>query len=464
MSRRTTRRWELLLALAAVLATARCAAIGPVSNPADVPDPPVAGASTGPEAPSVTLSLSASPTATTAAPAPASASTWTVPPPASPTPTPTPSRLPSMGPEAAIEEQVAEALAALRDDEARVGQLLMVGWSGGNAASARDPIETLHPGAIVFIQNTHEAAQARRITEGLRRIAHGTGMIPLLISVDHEGGIVQRIRDVPNLGSNRAFALTSPSTEDACLRGREHAEQLHEMGFSLDLAPVLDVNTNPDNPVIGDRSYGADPRLVARLGAAYVRGLQAGDGGLVAVGKHFPGHGDTSVDSHLDLPVLPFGMDRLDRVELVPFRRAMEPDTRIAAIMTAHISLPQLDHSGRPATLSRPVVTGLLRERLGFDGLVISDDLAAMQAITDRYSPGEAAVGAITAGVDMLIIGGDLDRQHAARDALLDALGTGALSRERLGEALRHVLTVKARFGILAGREDEPLPPADCAG
>jgi beta-N-acetylhexosaminidase len=223
------------------------------------------------------------------------------------------------------------------------------------------------------------------------------------------------------------------------------------MGFNMNLAPVLDVNNNPRNPVIGTRSYGADPELVARLGSAYTRGLQGG--GIVAVGKHFPGHGNTDVDSHLQLPSLPLTLDDLERVELVPFRRAIDSPTNIAALMSAHIVFPAIDPSGNPATLSQPIMTGLLREQLGFDGLVLSDDMAGMKAITDNYAAGDAAVRSIGSGVDLLIIAGGLARQRAARDALLEALQDGTLPRERVEDAVRHVLRVKARFGLLG----EPL-------
>ena len=177
----------------------------------------------------------------------------------------------------------------------------------------------------------------------------------------------------------------------------------------MSLGPVLDVATNPRNPVIGDRAYGRSAALVARLGAAYIQGLQGG--GVIGSAKHFPGHGDTSVDSHLGLPVIKSGRTRLDAVELVPFRRAMEPDVGVASIMTGHLALPRIDPARLPASLSRPIVTGLLRDELGWDGLVLTDDMGAMDAITDRYGPGEAAVLAVAAGVDLLIIVRDGDNQ-----------------------------------------------------
>ncbi len=345
--------------------------------------------------------------------------------------------------------RVLRALAALATDEDRVGQLFLLGWAGSTADDARRTIRELRPGGMVHVANVKERAAAATVNAGLVEIAREAAGLPLLLAVDHEGGTVQRISDVPNLGTNRDFALRQPSDREACERGATHARQLRSMGFSINLAPVLDVNNNPNNPVIAERSYGDDPGLVARLGSAYVRGLQGG--GVAAVGKHFPGHGNTGVDSHLELPVLSLGIDALERVELVPFRRAMAPDTDVAGIMSAHIVLPALDPTGAPSTLSRPVMTGLLRDTLGFGGLTISDDMGAMKAITDNYTPGEAAVRAVQAGVDLLIVGGDLERQRRSRDALLGALTSGELGRDRLDEALRRILRVKARFGVLEG-------------
>jgi beta-N-acetylhexosaminidase len=354
--------------------------------------------------------------------------------------------------------RVEAALAALVSDEDRVGQLLLPGWIGNTAEAARRTLQELRPGGFVHVDNTRVAQEATAINTALWQMARESGVLPPLIAMDHEGGPVQRITDVPNLGSNREFAQRGGSERDACMRGQVHAQHLRQMGFSMNLAPVLDVNNNPANPVIGDRAYGADPDLVARLGSAYVWGLQAG--GVAAVGKHFPGHGNTAVDSHVQLPTLPHSVRELEQVELLPFRRSMAADTEIAAIMSAHIVFPAVDPSGAPATLSRPVMTGLLRDTLGFRGLVLSDDLAGMRAITDHFAPGEAAVRAVQAGVDMLIVGGGLPRQVESRDALLAALRSGALGRERVEDAVRHVLQVKARFGLLGG---PVAPSADCA-
>jgi beta-N-acetylhexosaminidase len=332
-------------------------------------------------------------------------------------------------------------------DEDKVGQLLLLAWIGTTAEEARPALAELRAGGIVFVQNATLSGEARTINAGLKQIASDAGLLPPLIGIDHEGGIVQRIKNVPNLGNNWDFAAGRPSELAACQRGMDHARVLADMGFSVNLAPVLDVNNNPANPVIGKRSYSDDPQVVARLGAAYLRGLQ--NSGIAAVGKHFPGHGNTSVDSHLGLPSLPQSVDQLEKIELVPFREAVKAG--VAGIMSAHIVFPAVDPSGAPATLSRNVMTGLLRDRLGFRGLAVSDDMGAMKAITDNYAPGDAAVRAIKAGVDMIILSAELPQQRRARAGLLAAVQAGEITPERLDEAVRHVLQVKARFGVLSG-------------
>ena len=351
----------------------------------------------------------------------------------------------SPAPSSPVERAVSEALSRLTTDEERVGQLLLLAWIGSTAEEARPALRDLRAGGIVHVQNASTGAEARTINQRLQQIARDVTPIEPLIAIDHEGGIVQRIKDVPNLGNNWDFALRNPTDTEACQRGLAHAQTLSSLGFSMNLAPVLDVNNNPANPVIGKRSYSDDPRLVARLGAAYVKGLQGG--GVAAVGKHFPGHGNTSVDSHLGLPSLPQTIDALEQIELVPFRAAIAAD--VAGIMSAHIVFPAVDPSGDPATLSERVMTGLLRERLGFTGLAVSDDMGAMRAITDNYAPGDAAVRAVQGGVDLLILSAELPRQRQARDGLLEAVRDGRITAERLDQALRNVLTVKARFGLL---------------
>ena len=340
-------------------------------------------------------------------------------------------------------------MAGLTSDEDLVGQLLLVGWTGDTTLSVRKTLTSLRPGGVVFVANATTAAAAKALNQSILSISAELGMVAPIRTIDHEGGRIQPITDVRNLGSNMAFGNKDPSDLQACERGAIQARQLAGMGFDMDLAPVLDVLTNPNNTVIGDRSYGSDPALVARLGAAYIQGLQGG--GIMAVAKHFPGHGSTSKDSRLVLPVLQSTRGRLDRIDLVPFVRAIAPDVGVAGVMVGHMAFPRIDPSGDPASLSRVFLTDILRDDLGYNGLVMTDDLAAMAAFTSNFAPGPAAVKAVAAGADMLIVIGDSTRQLAMRDALVAALASGTLDRSRVLDAVRHVLAAKAQYGLLGG-------------
>ena len=223
--------------------------------------------------------------------------------------------------------------------------------------------------------------------------------------------------------------------------GRVTALEARALGVHVNFAPVADVNNNPRNPVINTRSFGEDPAVVARLAAAYVRGLT--DGGMIATVKHFPGHGDTDVDSHLGLPLIAHPRERLDRIELPPFLAGVQAGA--GAVMTSHIELPSLDSvEGRPVTLSRPIVTGLLRDELGFDGLVYTDSMR-MRGITELMSPGEAAVGAVTAGHDVVVHSPD---DRAAFNGLVEAVERGEVSEARVDASLRRILEAKATLGL----------------
>jgi beta-N-acetylhexosaminidase len=219
------------------------------------------------------------------------------------------------------------------------------------------------------------------------------------------------------------------------------AAELNAVGVTLDYAPVLDIHTNPKNPVIGDRALAEDAESVGRLGAAIIRGLQ--DNGVAACGKHFPGHGDTSVDSHLELPLVEHPPDRVRRVECVPFREAVRAE--VAFIMTAHVLVPSFDEE-KPATLSPRIVQALLREELGFPGVILSDDLE-MKAIARTYTVPDAAVEAVAAGCDgLLVCSGDVDVQAATLEALVHAVEQQKISYKRLDDALARLRRAKERF------------------
>lgn len=323
------------------------------------------------------------------------------------------------------------------------GRVLVAGYPSGDppASLVRALAEDALGGVILFKRNLVDgpAGAAAQI----RALAVGSARTPL-VAVDQEGGRVQRLRapllELPPmraLGARDDVALTRRAA-------RALGRQLAAIGINVDLAPVLDVDTNPNNPVIGDRSFGADPHLVARHGVAFARGLA--DAGLLACGKHFPGHGDTEKDSHFDLPALAHDLARLEAVELVPFRAAVG---EVGAVMTAHIVFRALDPD-RPATLSRRVIAGLLRERLGYRGLVVSDDLE-MKAIADHYAIGEAVVGAIRAGCDLLLICAQVELVDEARAALAAEAARDAAFATRLAEAIARVDAARARLSCAPG-------------
>lgn len=275
--------------------------------------------------------------------------------------------------------------------------------------------------------------------------------LPLLVGADLEAGAGMRARGgyfTPNgidLGGATVFppSMAIGAANDTALaydEGRITALEGRALGIHVNFAPVLDVNNNPGNPVINTRSYGEDPHDVARLGAAFIRGLQ--EHGMIATAKHFPGHGDTETNSHLALPVVNVTRARLDSVELVPFRAAVKAG--VGAVMTFHGSMPALDPSGVPGTLSAKVVTGLLRTQMKFDGLVISDAMD-MRGVTDTYGATEAVKRAVAAGVDVLIQPADVP---AAIDAVVAGVTEGRYPQSRVDDAARRILAMKRQLGL----------------
>ncbi len=294
-------------------------------------------------------------------------------------------------------------------------------------------------GVILFARNIEAPEQVATLAHEAQAMAIDD--VPLWVSVDQEGGRVARLK-APFTEWPPMITLGRSGDERLAARfARALAAELRAVGVSLDYAPVLDIHTNPANPVIGDRALGAQADVVARLGATIVRELQAA--GVAACGKHFPGHGDTSVDSHLELPLVEHPPDRIRQVECVPFRAAIEAG--VAFMMTAHVLVPSFDER-HPATLAPSIVRGLLREELGFDGVILSDDLE-MKAVADRYAVPEAAVQAIAAGCDgLLVCSGNAERQAATLEALVYAVESGRIPVRRIEDALDRQRRAKERF------------------
>lgn len=327
--------------------------------------------------------------------------------------------------------------------EEKVGQLFQVGFQSKSIdREIKDLIENYHIGGVIyFTRNIENLEQTASLSKNLQELALDSGAgIPLFISVDQEGGKVRRIKDLTYFPANIEIGATGDK-ELSRKAAAVTAKELKGLGINVNLAPVLDVNNNPANPVIGERSFGADPILVAEMGVAYIKGLQAE--GIIATAKHFPGHGDTAVDSHFDLPVINHSRERLDQVELYPFKKAIEAG--VDSIMVAHIYFSTIEsEAGIPATLSKAVLNDLLREDLNFEGVIITDDLE-MGAITNFFGTAAGAVKTIEAGSDIVLISHSYDKQKQAIEAVIAAVENGRISEKRIEESLRRIIKLKGK-------------------
>ncbi|MUK88963.1 beta-N-acetylhexosaminidase [Ornithinibacillus sp. L9] len=346
----------------------------------------------------------------------------------------------------------------------KIGQMLMPdfrNWDGENVTEMLPEIEQLIQdyhlgGVILFRENVVTTEQTARLVAAYQEAADKYG---LLMTIDQEGGIVTRLQSGTDMPGNMALGATR-STEIAHDVGEAIGQELNALGINMNLGPVLDVNNNPDNPVIGVRSFGESPELVADLGIAYTQGLQST--GVAATAKHFPGHGDTAVDSHLGLPEVPHDKERLLEVELYPFQQVM--DENIDAIMTAHVTFPKIDDTkviskkdgseiSLPATLSHKVLTGLMREEMGYDGVIITDALN-MNAITDHFGAVDAVIRSVKAGTDIILMPVGLEE---VADGLREAVETEEISENRIEESVERILTLKIERGIVKSESQLPI-------
>ncbi len=311
-------------------------------------------------------------------------------------------------------------------------RMVLAGFEGERPdAAACRVLESGVFGMILFGASCQDAAVAKAILK--ERKAAAPAGLPLICSVDQEGGRVRRFGEADIIALPAARMLGA--VDDLVLT--EHlaaamGRQLRAMGFDLDFAPSVDVDTNPANPVIGTRSFGRTPEIVGRHASAYIRGLQGA--GVAGCAKHFPGHGDTVVDSHLDLPQLKHDLQRLGQTEFPPFKAAM--DAGVASIMTAHVVMEAVDAS-RPATMSAKVL-GLLRGQVGWGGLVFSDDLE-MKAVAGRWDLGEAAVEAVVAGVDVVLVCHQTEEQEKVIERLAKAIDAGVISKGEVARKLERI-------------------------
>ncbi|MFC4410456.1 beta-N-acetylhexosaminidase [Chungangia koreensis] len=349
--------------------------------------------------------------------------------------------------EVTIEEQIAQ----MTLDE-KIGQLIMVGVEGESfSPEMEDLIQKEKVGGIILLpKNISSAEQTLKLLNDLKK-ANEVNDIPLFLSVDEEGGTISRLPDeFDSLPTTREIG-SMDSPEFSFEVGQFLAHQVKAFGYNMNMAPVLDVDSNPENPVIGDRSFGSDPDIVASLGVATMKGMQ--EENVIPVVKHFPGHGDTSDDSHSSLPILDADLERLNSLELIPFKRAIEEGAD--AVMTAHILFPKID-SSNPATLSGKVINGILRESLGFEGVIITDDLT-MGAIRNSYSAGQAAVRAFLAGHDILLICHEYDNYYMAIQAMKEAVTSGKITEEQVDQSVQRILTLKKKYKL----SNEPVESID---
>ncbi|EST51935.1 beta-hexosaminidase [Brevibacillus panacihumi W25] len=355
-------------------------------------------------------------------------------PPVSAVPAPEASSEPSPSPSAPIVEKdaIREKIDKMTLEE-KIGQMIIAGVQG-TSASAEDErlIKEQHVGGIIFYKNNlADPASVVRFTNQLKQW-NEIHSVPLLLSVDQEGGQWN-------------------SQEAAGEIGAILGEEVKGMGLNMNFAPVLDIHSNPKNPVIGDRSFGSTADIVSSLGIAVMKQMK--QTGVIPVVKHFPGHGDTETDSHLDLPVIHKSEKDLTQLEWQPFVRAIEEGAD--AVMVAHILFPQIDEQ-YPSSLSPAVVTGQLRDKLGFEGVILTDDLT-MGAIANQYGIGEASVLSVQAGTDIVLIAHEYSNVDEVIAALKQSVADGTLSEERIDESVRRILQLKTKFNL----EDKPVDPPD---
>jgi len=339
--------------------------------------------------------------------------------------------------------------------EQRVAQLFIVNLFGNQLNEpGRDFLRQWQPGGVVLIGENNGTPEATaRLVNSYQQIVVDAGGLPLFVAVDQEPGPISRLKEGFTQFPTPTLVTATGDPQMAYTVGEAIGEELRAVGVNLNLSPVADLETNPQNPIIVRRSFGSDPALVSPMIGGFVEGTQAA--GVLATAKHFPGHGESSSDSHTSLPVIDLSRERLESVELAPFRAAIQAN--VAAIMVAHIWYPALEpQQNLPASLSPNVVSALLREEMGYQGLIMTDALD-MDAIDTAYSYPDAVVQALRAGVDLVTsahIG--LDAQAQAIQAVADAVRTGTISEVRINESVERILNAKQQYGILDWKPLEP--------
>lgn len=348
-----------------------------------------------------------------------------------------------------IQKEVGEKEAMSLDE--KIGQMIFAGISGTKMNEKMDELITkYHVGGIIL--NGDNLVSPKQTVTYLNQIKLANkGQVPLFFGVDQEGGRISKLPggliDFPaNLEIGKINDL-SLSYEIGTVLGKE----LGAFGFNVNFAPVLDVNSNPDNPVIGDRSFSSNPEIVSRLGIQTMKGLQSQS--IIPAVKHFPGHGDTHVDSHLELPKVNKTLAELERLELIPFRQAVKEGADM--VMIGHILVPALDENFS-SSMSKKVITDILRNKIGYNGVVITDDFF-MKAITNDYDIGDAAVQSIKAGSDIIMVAHDYNKVVQVQNEIIKAVENGEISEQRIDESVARILQLKEKYKL----NDSPVKPVN---
>lgn len=350
-----------------------------------------------------------------------------------------------------LKPQAPDTVVQMTLDE-KIGQMMFAGVSGtALQQETTSLIQKAKVGGLILYGNNLETPQQTVTLMNDLMAANSNNRLPLFLGTDQEGGKVVRLPGaLKNFPTNKKIGDINQSKFSFEI-GQLLGEQLKAFGFNLDFAPVLDVNSNPNNPIIGDRSFSNDPAIVSKLGIQTMKGLESEQ--VIPVVKHFPGHGDTSVDSHLELPKVTKSLNDLNQLELVPFKEAINNGADV--VMVAHILLPKIDPQ-YPSSMSKEIITGMLRKQLGFDGVVMTDDMT-MKAITNHYAIGQAAVDSIKAGSDIILIAHEYANITAAIEAVKTAVSNGEITEERINESVQRIVKLKEKYQLV----NQPVTAVD---
>lgn len=326
--------------------------------------------------------------------------------------------------------------------EEKVGQMIFAGIKGTDITNETKKIISTHQvgGIILFKDNLKNANQSVSLLNAIKQ-ENTNNKVPLFLGVDEEGGRISRLPELTKLPTNEELGKRNDISLSYNI-GKLLGKELSAFGFNLDFAPVLDINSNPDNPIIGDRSFGTDAELVSELGLQMMKGIQSEQ--VISVIKHFPGHGDTAVDSHKELPIIQKSLEELQALELIPFKHAVEQGAEV--VMVGHILLPKID-STYPASISERIITDVLREQLGYEGIIITDDMT-MKAILNNLEIGESAVSAVKSGNDIVLVAHNYANVKKAIDSIIKAIEDGEITEQRIDESVKRILSIKKKYNL----------------